>query len=108
MEMEYLTPREKEIMGLVWRHGGDISEIDLKPFLHTKKENEYAKTTLSTYLMKLNQKGFISKYRNGIKSYVHAEITMEEYMRYELRTMLEQLCGNDKEKFKDVVSQILN
>ena len=107
MELQYLTPREKEIMGIIWRNEGDISEINLKPFLHTKKENVYARTTLSTFLMKLKEKGFISKYRNGRESYVHAEVTVEEYILYELQGMLEQFCGNDKEKFKGIVSNIL-
>ena len=105
--MERLTPREQEIMGIVWQHGGDIAEMKLKPYMRTKKDNEYARTTLATFLMKLREKGYISKYKKGRNSFVHAEVTVEEYLHSEMGIMLKQFCQGDREQFKRIVDQVL-
>lgn len=105
--MKYLTPREQEIMRILWNQGNDMAEIELKTYLYTRTDKEYARTTLATFLMKIEQKGYISKYRKGRNSYVHAEITADEFLQNELQTLLVQYCKGDKEHFSELVRGVL-
>ena len=106
--MKRLTPREQEIMRAVWNNGTDIAEVDLKKYMYTKKETEYARTTLATFLKKIEQKGYITKYRQGRNSYVHAVITVEEYLHEELKIMLNQYCVGDTQGFQKLVQDVLD
>jgi len=74
-----LTSCETLIMKIIWDEGCDISVIDLRRKLKERYGKDYRRTTLSTFLIKMSDKGYVRSYRVGRNAYVHAEKNEEEY-----------------------------
>lgn len=70
---------ESLIMKIVWDAKGDVSTQDLIRILNERFGKDYARTTVVTLVNRLKNKGFVSSYRIGRASFVHAEKTEEEY-----------------------------
>lgn len=70
---------ESLIMKIVWDTDGDVSTQDLIRILNERFGKDYARTTVVTFVQRLRNKGFVSTYRIGRASFVHAEKTEEEY-----------------------------
>lgn len=75
MEREPLSACEAMIMKVIWDQKGDISVPELIDLI----QEHYKRTTVVTFLTRLNGKGFISSHRAGRISYIHAEKSEEEY-----------------------------
>ena len=75
MEREPLSACEAMIMKVIWDQKGDISVPELIDLI----QERYERTTVVTFLTRLNGKGFISSHRAGRISYIHAEKSEEEY-----------------------------
>jgi predicted transcriptional regulator len=76
-----LSDSETLIMKVVWDAKGDIALRDVIERLKTQYGKEYARTTVVTFLGKMAEKGFVSTYRIGKTSFVHAERDEESYKR---------------------------
>ena len=63
---------ETLIMKIVWSAKEDISTQEISSRLKSQYNKDYARTTVVTFLGKMAEKGFISTYRVGKHSYVHA------------------------------------
>ena len=105
--MERLTNSEMEIMRVVWCNGGEIAETALRQELHTKKGEVYARTTLATFLMKIEQKHYIRKERRGRNSYVIALVPADAFVEAQLKDLYSEFCQNDKERFSQLVERVL-
>jgi len=78
-EGQDLTSCETLIMKIIWDEGCDISAIDLRRKLKDRYGKDYSRTTLSTFLIKMSDKGYVRNYRVGRNAYVHAVKCEEEY-----------------------------
>ena len=72
-ESNELSHCETILMKTIWRAGEDISIQDLIVRLREQANLDYARTTVCTFLGKMADKGYISTYRKGKNSYIHAE-----------------------------------
>lgn len=91
---DMLTINEANIMKAVWDAGGDISLQDLLVKLRDYGK-DYARTTVVTFLMKIEVKGYLTTYRKGRSSYVRALKGEEEYKEKLLREMVDFWYGGD-------------
>lgn len=91
LEEKNLSNAESVIMKAIWDHGTyeDISIPDLILLLKEQYGRDYARTTVVTFLLKLSDKRFVSTYRKGKLSYVHAYKTLDDYREKVLNDMLE-------------------
>lgn len=105
--MERLTNSEMEIMRVVWCNGGEIAETALRQELHTKKGEVYARTTLATFLMKIEQKHYIRKERRGRNSYVIALVPVDDFVEGQLKELFTEFCQGDKERFSQLTERVL-
>lgn len=78
----------------------DISVPDLISNLNTKYGKGYARTTVTTFLTKIQARGFLTTYRNGKLSYVHALIGKEEYREECLKEFLDFWYNGDVERMQ--------
>ena len=78
MEREPLSACEAMIMKVIWDQKGDISVPELIDLIQERYKRDYKRTTVVTFLTRLNGKGFISSHRAGRISYIHAEKSEEE------------------------------
>ena len=79
MNKEVLTTSEINIMKGVWSSDHDLNIAELVDTINRITEKEYARTTIVTFLTRLELKGFVTTVRKGRLSYVHAVIPEEEY-----------------------------
>ena len=63
----------------VWSREEDVSVPDLTEILFQKYGKEHKPSTMRTFLGRLIEKKYISTYRIGRYSYVHAEVTERQY-----------------------------
>ena len=77
--MRELSGCESLIMKTVWDVKEDIAVQDLIRELAVRYNKNYARTTVVTFLPKMAEKGYVSTYRKGKASFVHAEKSEEEY-----------------------------
>lgn len=70
---------ETLIMKIVWSSKEDISTQEIIDHLKTQYKKDYARTTVVTFIQRLSEKGFVSTYRKGRVSYVHALRSEAEY-----------------------------
>jgi predicted transcriptional regulator len=92
-----LTVCEEVIMKAIWNADGDIATQDLIEVLRTQHGKDYARTTVTTFLIKLTAKRFVHTYRKGKNSYVHATINEEEYKDMILKHMIDFWYAGDVE-----------
>lgn len=76
---------ETLIMKVVWDSKEDISTPELMDELRIRFQKDYARTTVVTFLQRLAEKGFVTTYRKGRTSYVHALRDEKSYMEKFLR-----------------------
>lgn len=63
----------------IWIYPGDISIPELIGNLNSKHNKGYARTTVTTFLIKLQAKGYVRTYRKGKLSFAHATISEAKY-----------------------------
>lgn len=88
-EDNMLTASEAFIMKAIWNEEEDISVLDLIGVLRNRWGKDYARTTVVTFLIKMDAKGFVKTYRKGKLSYVHAVKSEEEYKDKLLKDMID-------------------
>ena len=95
--MERLTPCELAIMQVIWKNKKDIPESEIKIELSKLSQKEYARTTIATFLKRLENKNYLEKYHVGRKSYVRPLISSRSYGREQLRTILNVYYDGDRD-----------
>ena len=88
MEREPLSACEAMIMKVIWDQKGDISVPELIDLIQERYKRDYKRTTVVTFLTRLNGKGFISSRRAGRISYIHAEKSEENTRQSSQRARL--------------------
>lgn len=124
MSEKNLSSCEAEIMKLIWSRDEDMALQEVIDELRNVTGKDYARTTVTTFLQRLAEKGFIKNYRNGRASYVHALISEEEYKGKTLKNfgdlwfhgltsnMLSALCSVNKpskeelEKMRKLIDEL--
>ena len=94
MKEDMLTVSEANIVKAVWDAGGEIALQDLIVKLRDYGK-EYARTTVVTFLMKIEVKGYVKTYRKGKNSYVCTLKSEEEYKEKLLREMVDCWYSGD-------------
>lgn len=106
-EDNMLTTGEACIMKVIWDAKEDISVPDLAERLRTRfKEKNYARTTVVTFLTKMDAKGFVKTYRRGKLSYVHAMKSEEEYKDKLLRDMVDFWYNGDFSALQEMLDNM--
>ncbi len=89
MEREPLTNCETLVMKCVWSSEEDISMQELKKRLNERFKKDYKRTTICTFLLHMEEKGYLRTYRNGLYSYVHPIVTEEEFSKEQAGEVLD-------------------
>lgn len=89
MKTKGLTESEKVTMKCVWDLGEGVRLAHIMKLIHDKYEKNWKPQTVSTFLGKLVNKGFVEQYREGRYYYYRILITKEEYRCKMLREDME-------------------
>ena len=85
-------------MKVIWDVQEDIAVQDIIQALAVRFDKHYARTTVVTFLHKMAEKGYVSTYRRGKASYVHAEKREQEYKKKLLREQTDFWFGGKPSK----------
>lgn len=84
----------------IWIYPEDISIPDLIFNLNSKHGKGYARTTVTTFLTKLQAKGYVRTYRKGKLSFAKATVGEAEYRLRLLKEMKQFWYNGDAEGIK--------
>ena len=83
-----LTDCEELVMKCVWDAGKDLSLVETMALLKDNYGKNWKRQTISTFLLHLIQKGFLTSYRVGRVFYYHQEIDLESFRRQQTEDFL--------------------
>ena len=104
--MKDLSISETQIMREVWSKKEDIAVPDLTDIIYKKYGKEHKPSTMRTFLGRLMEKDYISTYRVGRYSYVHAEITEQQYKEMLAQRQVQQWFGGSLYEFVSCFGKI--
>ena len=84
-----LTDCEKLVMKCIWDAGRDMSLVETMVSLKEKYDKDWKRQTVSTFLLHLIQKGFLTSYRVGRVFYYHQEVELEAYKKQQTEEFLD-------------------
>lgn len=98
-----LSESELRIMKLIWAQGQSISFSALMDLLARESE-EWKKTTVATFLTRMEDKGVIRSEKQGHAKQYRAAISESEYLESQAKSFLQDVFGGD---VKGLVSALL-
>lgn len=88
--MERLTNVEELMMHCIWNYGDGMPFLQMGKELKEKYGKEYKRTSIRTYLFRLEEKGYIKVERQGRKAYIWKCIDKEDYKKEKAQNLLDQ------------------
>ena len=89
-----LSEAETQIMDLIWREGGYISSVTLAKRLE-QHGMSWKRTTVSTFLSRLCDKGVLKAERSGRSYSYTALLTESEYLGAQAKGFVDSVYGGD-------------
>ncbi len=75
-----LSQCEAMIMRIIWDYENAICSVgELRNALKERFEKDYSRTTVSTFILRLVDKGYVKTHKVGRNSFVHAIKSEQEY-----------------------------
>lgn len=92
-----LPNSELEIMVIIWKENRPLTRMEIEE--HLPEERQLSKTTVLSFLSRLEEKGFVRTEKRGRNNYYFPLIKAEEYQRQEGSSVLKKLYDNSVKKF---------
>ena len=84
MELKDLTSAEQVVMKCIWDYGKEMPLQSLIENLKKDYGKDYKRTTIRTFVLHLEQKGYVTTYQIGKYSYINYLIEEEDYKEQQL------------------------
>lgn len=84
MELKELTSAEQVVMKCIWDYGKDMPLQQLIENLKQDYGKDYKRTTIHTFVLHLEEKGYVTTYQIGKYSYINYLIEEQDYKEQEL------------------------
>lgn len=88
--MERLTNVEELMMHCIWNYGDGMPFLQMGKELKEKYGKDYKRTSIRTYLFRLEEKGYIKVERQGRNAYIWKCIDKEDYKKEKAQNLLDQ------------------
>ncbi|MCD8011426.1 MAG: BlaI/MecI/CopY family transcriptional regulator [Lachnospiraceae bacterium] len=105
-ELVNLTECEKIVMKGVWDAGKDASLVEIMASVRDRYHKDWKRQTVSTFLLHLIQKGYLTSYRVGRVFYYHEEVSLEEYRLHLTGEFLSFWYDNSRQEFERVAEKL--
>ncbi len=105
-ERTNLTDCEQIVMKSVWDAGKDVSLVEIMAAIKERYGRNWKRQTVSTFLLHLIQKGYLTSYRVGRVFYYHQEVELAGYKKQLTAEFLDFWYDNSLEEFKNVVTEL--
>lgn len=97
MEILKISDSEKDIMNIIWTTGSPITANDIMESM--KEEKQWKITTVLTFLSRLVEKGVLIAVKKGKTNFYYANISAEDYSKYEAKNILEKSYNGSIKSF---------
>ena len=104
-ERANLTECERIVMKSVWDAGKDVSLVEIMAAIRDRYGRNWKRQTVSTFLLHLIQKGYLTSYRVGRVFYYHQEVELEAYKQKVTAEFLDFWYDNSLEAFEEAVKK---
>ena len=105
--MEKLTNLEEMIMKCIWDYGEEIPFLQIGKELKERYGKEYKRTSIRTYLFRLEDKEYLKVDKRGRNAYVYPIISEKEYRKEKAEDILDNwFDGSAKELFTALSEKI--
>ena len=84
MELKELTSAEQVVMKCIWDYGKDMPLQQLIENLKQDYGKDYKRPTIRTFVLHLEEKGYVTTYQIGKYSYINYLIEEQDYKEQEL------------------------
>lgn len=84
MELKELTSAEQVVMKCIWDYGKDMPLQQLIENLKQDYGKDYKRATIRTFVLHLEEKGYVTTYQIGKYSYINYLIEEQDYKEQEL------------------------
>lgn len=95
--MKRLPDAELELMMLIWDSEGPVSRMEIEERMGGKRD--VTPSTTLTLLSRLEERGFVSKTKNGKINYYEALVQKEPYLKETGRNILQKMFGGSLSNF---------
>lgn len=102
--MEQLTNVEELIMKCIWRYGKEMPFLQLGKELKEKYDKDYKRTSIRTYLFRLEDKGFIKVEERKRRAYINTIIDEESYKKEKAGKILEEWFDGSAKELLSAIS----
>lgn len=97
MEYKNLPNSELELMMILWKRKEPMTRVEIEEQL--PKERKLSKTTVLSFLARLEEKGFVRIKKQGRSNCYIPVVEEQEYLEQAGSTMLKKLYDNSVKKF---------
>lgn len=92
--MELMSDSEKEIMKLIWDHGGAMTISELLDQIE-RTGRDWKRTTVRTFISRMIDKGMLISQKEGRGARYVARISEEEYLKTQSVQFVNQVFGGN-------------
>lgn len=97
MEHKTLPNSELELMIILWKSNAPMTRAEIEEKL--PKRRNLSKTTVLSFLSRLEEKGFVRVEKEGRSNYYLPLVKEKDYLKQESCTIVKKLYGNSVKKF---------
>ena len=97
MEYKTLPSSELELMMILWRTGKPMSRLEIEERM--QKKRNLSKTTILSFLSRLEEKGFVRVEKEGRSNRYLPLVEEKDYLEQESSAILKKLYGSSVKKF---------
>lgn len=90
--MELMSDSEKEIMKLIWDHGGSMTISELLDQIE-QTGRDWKRTTVRTFISRLIDKGMLVSKKEGRGALYVAQMSEEDYLKTQSVQFVNQVFG---------------
>lgn len=94
-----MSETEAEIMEVLWGLNAPIATADLLSYFANEREKKWKMQTLSTFLVRLAEKGLVTSTAKGRGLLYSPALTFEEYRQTEAKSLLDSLYAGSTKNF---------
>lgn len=104
--MTELSVCEEQVLMTVYRHDEAPVMQDVLNVVNRTYQHEWKPQTVSTFLTRCVQKGYLTMQRKGRYAYYYPVIPIEEYQRMQLIRMKDNIFNGDIEQLQKCLEEV--
>ena len=101
MEKKRISECEEQVMSIVWKCDEALTMQDLMEKVNQSFGQQWKPQTVSTFLSRLRQKGYLRMERKGRLAFYYSEVSVEQYRKDRLQDVVSMLYGGNIDAAKE-------